>query len=187
MSFDKPKKESAISVLKKDVLAYSSSGLGSMIVALLFSRGLHALLLYRLQRGLLRIPICGKLAARVVWYFSSVLTGCEISYHALLAPGVYFPHPVGIVIGVAKISSGVTILQGVTIGKKGKGLDTGVSIGESAFIGAGAKIIGDICIGEGAVVGANSVVLVNVPPNALAVGVPAEIKKRIATNVTLEV
>lgn len=174
-------------VMKGDVLAHSSSSsFPSVVVALLFSRGLHALLLYRLQRMLLRVPVFGKLAARVVWYFSSVLTGCEISYHALLSSGVYFPHPIGIVIGVAEISSGVTILQGVTIGKKGRGNNTGVKVGANAFIGAGAKIIGDISIGESAVVGANSVVLVDVPPGALAVGVPATIKTRTTTNFALD-
>jgi serine O-acetyltransferase len=42
-------------------------------------------------------------------------------------------------------------------------------------VGAGAKILGAVTIGDDAVIGANAVVLEDVPPGALAVGVPAKI------------
>ena len=40
---------------------------------------------------------------------------------------------------------------------------------------AGAKIIGPITVGEGSIIGANAVVLKDVPPFSVAVGVPARI------------
>jgi serine O-acetyltransferase len=43
-------------------------------------------------------------------------------------------------------------------------------------VGAGAVILGDIQVGDFASIGANAVVLQDVPPGALAVGVPATIK-----------
>jgi serine O-acetyltransferase len=168
----------------KDDLKVHSNGNGfiALVVAFFLVRGFHLIFLYRVQRSLLRVPIVGKLSARLVWYVSSVFTGCEISYHSIIHPGVCFPHPVGIVIGESEICGGVTILQGVTIGKRGKGVDSCVKIGSGAFIGAGAKILGDIEIGANAAVGANAVVLVNVPAGALALGVPASIKLRVVEN-----
>lgn len=51
----------------------------------------------------------------------------------------------------------------------------GVTIGDGAWIGAGAKILDGIEIGEQAVVGAGAVVRESVPARATAVGVPARI------------
>lgn len=160
----------------KDLKSHSrEASFSKYLTVFLFGRGFHLLVAYRFQCILLRVPIVGALFAKIVWYFSSVLTGCEISYKAKIAPGVYFPHPVGIVIGSAWIEEGVTVLQGVTIGKKGAGLESEVRLLKDSFIGAGAKILGDITIGRCAVVGANAVVLQDVPDGAVALGVPATI------------
>jgi len=51
----------------------------------------------------------------------------------------------------------------------------GVTIGPGAWIGAGAKILDGITIGHHAVIGAGAVVRADVPPHAVAVGVPARI------------
>ena len=101
--------------------------------------------------------------------------------------GAYFdgkpvlPHGLnGIIISnQAKLGKNVVILQQVTIGlkKAGGGAPT---IGNNVFIGAGAKILGEISIGDGAVIGANAVVLNDVPSNCLAIGVPARIISREA-------
>jgi len=48
-----------------------------------------------------------------------------------------------------------------------------VTISDDVWIGAGAVILGNVCIGEGAVIGAGAVVTRNVPSRALVVGVPA--------------
>lgn len=50
-----------------------------------------------------------------------------------------------------------------------------VRICRGAWIGNGAHIMKGVTIGEGAVIGANSVVMCDVPPFALALGNPAEI------------
>jgi serine O-acetyltransferase len=51
-------------------------------------------------------------------------------------------------------------------------------IGNNVDIGAGAKILGNIRIGDNVVIGANAVVLVDVPDNSIAVGVPATVSPR---------
>lgn len=52
-----------------------------------------------------------------------------------------------------------------------------ISIGEDVWIGRGVFIGKGVEIGHGAVVGANSVVVKNIPPYAIAVGVPASVIK----------
>jgi acetyltransferase-like isoleucine patch superfamily enzyme len=51
----------------------------------------------------------------------------------------------------------------------------GVSIGDGAWLGAGAKILDGVAIGEHAVIGAGAVVRDNVEPHAIAVGIPARV------------
>ena len=54
----------------------------------------------------------------------------------------------------------------------------GVSIGDGAWLGAGAKILDGVTIGERAVIGAGAVVRESIPAAAIAVGVPARIVSR---------
>ena len=51
----------------------------------------------------------------------------------------------------------------------------GITIGAGAWIGAGATILDGVSVGDHAVVGAGAVVREDVPPNAVAVGVPARV------------
>jgi acetyltransferase-like isoleucine patch superfamily enzyme len=51
----------------------------------------------------------------------------------------------------------------------------GVTIGEGVWMGAGAKILDGVAIGAHAVVGAGAVVKDDVPPYAVAVGMPARV------------
>jgi acetyltransferase-like isoleucine patch superfamily enzyme len=51
----------------------------------------------------------------------------------------------------------------------------GVTIGDGAWIGAGAKILDGVTVGAGAVIGAGAVVRDSVPAAAIAVGIPARV------------
>ncbi len=55
------------------------------------------------------------------------------------------------------------------------GLHSEVEIGESAWIGAGVIILPGVHVGAHAVIGAGAVVTKNVPPFALALGIPARV------------
>lgn len=52
-----------------------------------------------------------------------------------------------------------------------------VTIGSDVWIGHGATIIGPVVIGDGAIIGASALVIGDVPPYAVAGGVPAKILK----------
>ena len=88
---------------------------------------------------------------------------------------IVFPHGLsGVFISNgAIINSGCVIFQQVTIGgnslsdSKNCGFPT---IGKNCYIGAGAKIIGNVKIGDNVRVGANTVVTMDVPDNATVVG-----------------
>jgi acetyltransferase-like isoleucine patch superfamily enzyme len=51
----------------------------------------------------------------------------------------------------------------------------GVTVGDGAWIGAGAKILDGVRVGDGAIVGAGAVVRDAIPPGAIAVGIPARV------------
>ena len=58
-----------------------------------------------------------------------------------------------------------------------------VSIGNDVFIGANVTVLDGVTIGDGAVIGAGSVVSKDIPPYAIAVGCPIQIKRyRLSEN-----
>lgn len=50
-------------------------------------------------------------------------------------------------------------------------------IGNDVFIGANVTVLDGVCIADGAVIGAGAVVVNDIPPYAVAVGVPAKVVK----------
>jgi len=51
----------------------------------------------------------------------------------------------------------------------------GITVGHEAWLGAGVKILDGVTVGDRAIVGAAAVVRENVPPGAIAAGIPARI------------
>ena len=147
----------------------------SGIEILLVYAGVHALFWHRPAHWLYRHR-CFFLA-RLISQLTRFFTGIEIHPGATLGHSVFIDHGSGIVIGeTAEVGDGCTLYQGVTLGGTGK--DTGKrhpTLGNNVLIGAGAKVLGPVYIGDNVRVGAGSVVLKNLPANATAVGVPAEV------------
>jgi serine O-acetyltransferase len=147
----------------------------STLEILLCYPGVHALALHRLGNRFWR---AGWLStARFVSHVSRFLTGIEIHPAARLGRGLFIDHGMGIVIGeTAEVGENVSLLQGVTLGgtstRREKRHPT---LLDNVTVGAGAKIIGAITIGENSRVGAGSVVVRDVPPNAVVVGVPGRV------------
>jgi serine O-acetyltransferase len=115
--------------------------------------------------------------ARWLSHASRFMTGIEIHPAARLGQGRFIDHGMGIVIGeTAEVGENVTLLQGVTLGgtslKREKRHPT---IGDNVTVGAGAGIFGGFTIGSGSRIGAGSVVVREVPPNSVVVGVPGRV------------
>jgi serine O-acetyltransferase len=69
-----------------------------------------------------------------------------------------------------------SILHQVTLGGSGKkGVVRHPQVGNGVLLGAGATILGPITIGDGSQIGAGTLVISNLPPRCVAVGVPARI------------
>jgi serine O-acetyltransferase len=87
------------------------------------------------------------------------------------------PHPYGIIIhSKTIIGQHVTIMQQVTLGGSRLGINEAPVIDDYVYIGAGAKVLGNVHIGHHAVIGANAVVTRDVPANATVVGANRIIK-----------
>ena len=54
-----------------------------------------------------------------------------------------------------------------------------ISIGRGVWLGARCTILPGVTIGDGAVIAAGSIVTKDIPPNSLAAGVPATIKRNL--------
>ena len=152
--------------------------------------GLHALSLHRVARWLWTHHL--KTLARFISHIGRFLTGIEIHPGAVIGPGLFIDHGMGVVIGeTSEIGENVTIYQGVTLGgtslEKKKRHPT---IGNNVVIGAGAKILGPFKVGDNSRIGSGSVVVKEVPPNAVVVGVPGQVTykdgKRVPPTIDLE-
>lgn len=75
------------------------------------------------------------------------------------------------------IGTYATIFHQVTIGNRDtpSGTEGPPELGNYVYIGAGAKILGQLKIGDRVAIGANAVVINDVPSDAIAVGVPARV------------
>jgi serine O-acetyltransferase len=140
--------------------------------------GLHAVWGHRVAHRLWSADHC--LAARFVSMVVRAWTAVDIHPAAVIGPGLFIDHALGVVIGeTAVVGADVTIYQGVTLG--GTSLEAGKrhpTVENRVTIGTGAKILGPVTIGSGSRIGANAVVVRDVPPNSVVVGVPGQVIAR---------
>ena len=128
--------------------------------------------------------------AKLISLANFMLFKLEVPARLEIGPGLVVPHPQGTVLGACRIGINATIFHQVTLGGgvADFGFDASLRpiVGNDVTLCVGAKILGPIRLGDSCVVGANAVVLCDVPPKALAVGVPATIKMPVAEESTDE-
>jgi len=127
----------------------------------------------------IKIPILShllKIVFQLVWFVMTTFYGIWLDLSNNIGKGFYIGHFSGIIIR-GDFGDYCSIGQCVTVGTKGAGKSDGYPIlGDNIYIGAGAKVIGNITVGSNVVIGANAVVTKSVPDNTLAVGIPATFK-----------
>lgn len=159
-------------------LTRRETGALAKLGVILLNPGLHAVLLYRLARWL-HIHRLRPLAL-LTSYFSSALTGAQISARATIGPGLVIYHPHGIAIGAtAVIGAHCTLIHANLIGQR---LGTGdrAVIGDDFVAATGAKIIGQVQIGDRVRVGPNAVITRSIPDGVTVAGNPAKIVRERA-------
>ncbi len=132
---------------------------------------------YRIRPKFLRLPF--SFVYHVLKLASQILTGIDLPCEVTIGKGFRIEHFGDIIIsGDTVFGDDVTIRNGVTVGLRRTGVRGAPVIGNRVDIGAGAKVLGNIRIGDDVAIGANAVVLTDVPPMSIAVGVPAQIRPR---------
>lgn len=114
--------------------------------------------------------------------FNNASLGTHINFGAEFETPPHFPHGLyGIIVSHhAHIGKNATIFHQVTIGEGKGGAPT---IGDNCYIGAGAKITGNIRIGNNVKIGTNCVVFEDIPDNTTVVlSKPRMIEKTAATD-----
>ena len=138
--------------------------------------GFHAVLLHRAAHWLWQRQLLTP--ARLVSHFARFVTGIEIHPGATIGRRFFIDHGMGIVIGeTADIGNDVMMLQGATLGGTSthRGEKRHPTIEDWVVIGTGATVLGPVTIGRHSRIGAGSVVVREVPPNAVVVGVPGRV------------
>jgi serine O-acetyltransferase len=154
----------------------------------LMSQGLWATTAYRLNhyvrhRGRSR-PL--KVLPYAFHRAIMALTGIHIDAGAHIGPGLAFAHGGHIVIGPVRVGRNCDIYQGVTLGAS-MSLDERnprpgtPTLGDRVWVGPGAVIAGDVTVGDDAAVSAISLVVRDVPPRGVVVGVPARLVSRLGS------
>ncbi|HET6618316.1 MAG TPA: serine O-acetyltransferase [Dongiaceae bacterium] len=163
------------------IIARDPAARSRLEVALTYP-GFHAILAHRLSHALW---VQGwRVLARVISQAARWITGIEIHPGATIGRRLFIDHGMGVVVGeTAEIGDDVTMYQDITLGGTSPSVNSAAqankkrhpTLRDRVIVGAGAQVLGAITVGHGAKVGANAVVVTDVPPGALMVGIPAKI------------
>lgn len=132
--------------------------------------------LHKFSRRLLDLRF--RRLSRLFEHLIRVVYAARIPAEANIDPSVHFSHNALAVVVTKKASIGARCQIGmhVLLGSSWP-QEGGPRLEEDVVVLCGAKVIGPITIGRGSVIGANAVVLKDVPPHSLVVGVPGVVKK----------
>lgn len=160
-----------------DVIFERDPAARSVLEVIFCYPGFQALQIYRLSNWLWRKKL--YFLGRFVSYLGRILTAIEIHPAASIGHRFFIDHGFGTVIGeTAIIGDDVTLYHGVTLGGVApsgdeKGKQRHPILADNIIVGAGAQLLGAINVGTGARIGSNAVVVRDVEPAAVMVGVPA--------------
>lgn len=150
---------------------------GGRAAALLFSRGVHAVIAHRAAHHFWQASDF-TLAMALKSTLGRALS-TDIHPAARIGAGFWLDHGLGCVIGeTAVIGEDVSIWHNVTLGSTltNSGPNRHPKIGDRVVIGAGATLLGNIHIGADANIAAGAIVLTDVPSATTFAGIKASAK-----------
>jgi serine O-acetyltransferase len=121
---------------------------------------------------LLRAPL--TVVYRLMFTAMNWFWGINLPYNAKLGRRVRIWHHGGMWLGARSIGDDVHIRHNTTFGLLSRS-DVGAKpiIGNRVDVGVGACILGAVTVGDDCVIGPNSVVIRDLPPGSVVMGVPA--------------
>ncbi|SKA93143.1 serine O-acetyltransferase [Prosthecobacter debontii] len=132
---------------------------------------IHVVVLIRLQFWCARHRIPTFFVAKILFWFFKI----EVSSKAVIGAGLRLPHPMGIIIApFSQIGRNCDLYADVRL-VLSHGRKQGPVLEDGVFMGDGAKAVGAVRIGQGATIGVSAVVTRDIPPNAVAAGIPARV------------
>lgn len=119
----------------------------------------------------------GFISKFLSWYAPGMPNCYIITKRENIGVGLVLEHGFSTIINCESIGVNAKIWQNVTLGKDRPGGKCPI-LGDNVSVYTGAIVIGGIKVGNNSSIGAGSVVLNNVPENALVVGVPGRIVEK---------
>ena len=170
------KNSTIIEAWTKDLISamINDLSISSCASAMLFNKGFHSLVAYRIGNSLWyngRDGLARYFQSLISRKFSSDLhPACSIGSHCYLSEGSDF------VFGeTSSVGDHCCFQQGVTLGGTGKeGGDRHPKVGNFAFFGIGVTVLGNIRIGDGSILNSLSVVTKPVEAYTRVGGIPAK-------------
>lgn len=151
---------------------------------------------YRTLRPIISLRLCqffqskrfsSKIAllfCKIMHHYNSHNAMLDLPWQTSIGGGLLIVHGWGLVVNKhAVIGKNVTLLHGVTIGRRDKIDNNGTrstefpTIEDNVWIGPHAIIVGGITIGNGSIIGGGAFVNETVPPNSVVSGNPSKIIK----------
>src|SRR3954451_9827010 len=164
-----------LALLKEDLRTHDGN---------LFEQGFWAVAVHRFgnwrmgRTKVLRAPL--TLLYRFLNKWVEWTCGITLPYTVRLGRRVRIWHHGGMILHAAAIGDDVHIRQNTTFGiARRDALHQLPVIEDRVDIGCGAVILGAVTVGHDSAIGANAVVLKDVPPRSVAVGVPAKVVKTL--------
>lgn len=171
-----PKGISIWQLLKEDYRIHESN---------LFEQGFWAVAVHRfgnwrmgIRWKLLRFPF--TLLYRFLYKCVEWTCGISLPYTCKLGRRVHIWHHSGMILVAREIGDDVQIRQNTTFGLvRADQIHENPVIEDRVDISCGVCILGNIRVGHDSVIGANAVVLKDIPPYSVAVGIPAKVIKTL--------
>lgn len=140
---------------------------------------MNAIAFYRVANWLFlhNVPFLPPIITKIIF----LIYNSYIPYSASIGDRSVFAYGgIGVVIHAnAKIGCGCVLGQGITIGAiegyASSRANLCPTVGNNCYIGAGARLLGNITIGNNCQIGAGSVIINDVPNGSIVVGVPGRI------------